>query len=106
MSDNVLELTQATFDEQVAGGVTLVDFWAPWCGPCRMVAPIVERVAEKTAGRAKVGKLNVDEARDTAAKFDVKQIPTLIVFKDGNAVQQMTGVRQEAELIAAIEDAL
>lgn len=105
-SENVLELTDGDFEQTVAGGVTLVDFWAPWCGPCRVQGPIVARVADKVGTTAKVAKLNVDHNREAAGKYGIRSIPTLIVFKDGAPVQQFVGVQQEAELIAAIEAAL
>lgn len=106
MSDKVLDLTDGSFSETISSGVTLVDFWAPWCGPCRAQGPIVEQVAEKLEGRAKVAKLNVDEAGNSAAEYGVRSIPTLIIFKDGEVAEQFVGVQQEDQLIAAIEKAL
>ena len=82
-SGSVLELTDATFGPQTAQGVVLVDFWAPWCGPCRMQGPLVETVAGRLGKTAKVAKVNVDQASQTAQKFGVQSIPTLIVLKDG-----------------------
>ena len=79
-SENIIELTDANFEEEVIkdSGAVLVDFWAPWCGPCRMVGPIVEEIAGEYAGKIKVGKLNTDEAPQTAANFGIRSIPTLI----------------------------
>lgn len=103
---NVHELDDSTFPETIEQGVTLVDFWAPWCAPCTMQGPIVESVAEKIGDKAKVAKVNVDEARRAAGELGIRAIPTVILFKDGKPVQQFVGVTQEAPLIAAIEEAL
>ena len=106
MAGKAIDLTDGNFAETIGSGVTLVDFWAPWCGPCMMQGPIVEQVAEKVDGRAKVAKLNVDEGRQVAGQYGVRSIPTLIVFKDGEAVQQFVGVQSEAQLVSAIEQVL
>ena len=98
-----LEITDANFDETIKSGVTLVDFWAPWCGPCQMQGPIVDKIAEEYEGRAVVGKLNVDDNADTAANFGVMSIPTLILFKDGEKVEQFTGVQSEDKLKTALD---
>ena len=97
------EITDADFDETVKTGVTLVDFWASWCGPCQMQGPIVDRLAAAYEGKAKVCKLNVDDNAETAARFDVMSIPTLIIFKDGKKVQQFVGVQSEGKLKAALD---
>ena len=101
-----LEITDATFDETIKSGVTLVDFWAPWCGPCQMQGPIVEKIAEAYGDKATVGKMNVDDNPETAAKFGVMSIPTIIIFKDGEKVKQFVGVQSEAKLKAAIDEQL
>ncbi|MGE5483922.1 MAG: thioredoxin [Ignavibacteriales bacterium] len=103
--DNVVKLTDANFGEQVLNstGAVLVDFWAPWCGPCRMVAPVVEAVATEYTGRLKVGKLNVDENSSTASSFGVMSIPTLILFKDGKQVDRVVGFIQKNELKEKID---
>ena len=101
-----LEITDANFDATIEAGVTLVDFWAPWCGPCQMQGPIIDTIAEEYDGRATVGKLNVDDNADTAAKFGVMSIPTLILFKDGGKVEQFTGVQSEDKLKAALDGQL
>ena len=97
------EITDANFAESAASGVALVDFWAPWCGPCRMQGPIIEKVAEKYSGRAVVGKLEVDGNPKTAAKFSVMSIPTLILLKDGEEVQRFVGGQSEDVLSEAID---
>jgi thioredoxin 1 len=101
----VVELNDMTFAAQTAQGVVLVDFWAPWCGPCRMQGPIVEKTAEQLGDAAKVAKVNVDQAPQTAQKFGISSIPTLIVFKNGKSVKQFVGVTQADDLVAAIKAA-
>ena len=97
-----LTITDENFDETIKEGVVLVDFWAPWCPPCRTQGPIVERVAAAFKGKAKVGKLNVDDNKKTAARFGVRSIPTLIVFNGGEKVEQFVGVQSEEKLRAAL----
>lgn len=107
MSQHLLTLTTENFDATLAEGVTLVDFWAPWCGPCQMLTPILEnQVAPAMAGRAKIGKVNVDEARDLAVKFAIKSIPAILIFKNGQLVQQMVGLQSADVLIKALEKSL
>ena len=91
-SANVVEITDANFSE-VTGqpGLSMVDFWAVWCGPCRMVAPIVEQLADEYAGQVTVGKLDVDNNQRSAAQFNVRSIPTILFFKDGKVVDQVIG---------------
>ena len=104
MSAGILELNESNFAAETQTGIVLVDFWAPWCGPCRMQGPILEQVVGKVAG-AKIAKLNVDEAPAIAAQFGVQSIPTLLVLKNGRTVQQFVGVQQAPTLIAALEAA-
>ena len=107
MSDKkVKNLSDTDFDTTIAEGVTLVDFWAPWCGPCRMQVPILEELAESVDGQTKIAKLNVDEAEGVAGRFGVQAIPTLLLFKDGNEVQRFIGVQSKETLIDAISSAL
>jgi thioredoxin 1 len=102
------ELTGADFDAEVLQSdiPVLVDFWAPWCGPCRMMGPILDAVAEKYDGRVKVGKVNVDEAGDLAGKYGVRSIPTLIIFKGGEQADMVVGAVPEAELSQRLDRAL
>ena len=99
MSDSVKELTTGNFNETIASGTVLVDFWAPWCGPCKMQTPILEKVAPQVEGKAVIAKVNVDEHAPLAAQFGVRSIPTLILFKDGEKVRDFIGVQQEAALL-------
>ncbi|NLO74532.1 MAG: thioredoxin [candidate division WS1 bacterium] len=103
-----LEVTDQTFDQEVlqAGVPVLVDFWAPWCGPCRMAAPIVHEVAEKYEGKAKVVKVNVDECPETASKYGIRSIPSLFLFKGGQLVDQAIGVQSAAQIAAMIDATL
>jgi len=104
-----MDLTDANWNTEVVASETpvLVDFWAPWCGPCRLQGPIVEEVAAVMKGKAvKVAKLNVDENGETAQKYGVMSIPTIMIFKKGQVAQQMVGVQQKDKLIAALEAAM
>ena len=83
----------------------LVDFYADWCGPCKMMAPVIEELAEELQGKAKVGKINVDESTDTATQYDVMSIPTIIIFKNGKEVKRFIGVRDKQELLNEVVNA-
>ncbi|HFB83799.1 thioredoxin [Thermosulfuriphilus ammonigenes] len=108
MGDKVVQVTDATFEQEVINSETpvLVDFWAAWCGPCRAIAPIIDELAEEYAGKLKVAKLNVDESPVTPGKFGIRAIPTLIIFKDGQVAQQITGAVAKATIEAAIRKVL
>ena len=101
--ENVKELTDATFDEAIAQGTVLVDFWAPWCGPCRIQGPIIEEVAGRADAGVTVAKVNVDESPSVAARFGVRSIPTLILFKDGKSERQFVGVQSAEVLMEALQ---
>ena len=104
-NDNVIVVNDDNFDEVVLQSDTpvLVDFWAAWCGPCKMVGPIVEELADDFAGKAKVCKLNVDEAGRTAQSYEVMSIPTLILFKDGEEKDRVVGFRPKSDLARLLE---
>ena len=103
-----VELSEQGFEEQVlnAPGPVLVDFWAPWCAPCRHLAPIVEELAGEYEGRVSFAKVNTDESPNIAARYGIFSIPTLIVFKDGQPVKQMVGLRPKRELKTSLDEAL
>ena len=86
-----IEVTASNIEDTIKEGVALVDFWAPWCGPCRMIAPVIEELAEDFDGKAKICKVNTDEEQDIAIKYGIRSIPTIILFKDGVVVEQMVG---------------
>lgn len=108
MAGNVTELTDATFDEVVHNSdvPVLVDFWAPWCGPCKMMAPILEEISNDYADKAKICKLNTDDARDSAMEFGISAIPTVILFKGGQVQKKWVGLTSKKDLTAAIEELL
>ena len=108
MAGSVIELTDATFDKTVHDSdvPVLVDFWAPWCGPCKMIAPIVQEIAKDYAGKAKICKLNTDDARDSAMEFGISAIPTLILFKDGQMQKKWVGLTSKKILVEAIDELL
>jgi thioredoxin 1 len=108
MAASISTLSAATFDEVIGSSSepVLVDFWAEWCGPCKMIAPILQEIAEEQAGKIKIAKLNVDEAPDVAMKYQVMSIPTLIVFKDGEQAVKLVGARGKAQLLESLADFL
>ena len=108
VSEYVKEFTEANFDDEVLNSSqpVVVDFWAEWCMPCLMVAPIIEQLAQEYDGKVKFGKLNVDENRSIAIRFSIQAIPTLLIFKDGQLVQKFVGLRSKADLKREIDSLL
>ncbi len=98
-----VELNNSNFESTINEGVTLVDFWAPWCGPCKMIAPVIEELAEDFDGKATIAKVNTDEEQDIAIKFGIRSIPTLLFFKDGKVVDQMIGAAGKAVIADKID---
>ena len=107
-SDNVLELTDGNFEAEVVNSdvPVLVDFWAEWCMPCKMIAPIVEELASEFVGKLKFGKVDTDSNRDISLKFNISSIPTLILFKDGEVIKKFVGLQQKVDLKSALDEAV
>ena len=105
MSENILHVTDATFDDAVlkADGPVLVDYWADWCGPCKMIAPILDAISEEYSGRITIAKLNIDENPATPPKYGIRGIPTLMLFKDGNVEATKVGAVSKSQLTAFID---
>jgi thioredoxin 1 len=105
MSDKVQDVTDQNFEEEVLNSSqpVLVDFWAQWCAPCRMLAPTIDQIAEEFSGRAKVVKLNVDDNMGTSSKYNIRGIPTLLLFKDGEIKDQVVGSASGANISRMIE---
>lgn len=99
---NLMEFTDDNFADETRNDLVLVDFWAPWCMPCRMVGPIVEDLAKEYAGKVKVGKLNVDDHQRVAQEFRVMSIPTVILFKDGQAIEMMIGAQPKSAYVTRL----
>ena len=108
MSEKIVTLSDATFDEHVKGSdvPVLVDFWAEWCGPCKMISPVLEEIAEEQAGKIQIGKLNIDDNLDVTRRFDVMSIPTLILFKDGEPQVRLIGAKPKGQLLQEIAEYL
>jgi thioredoxin 1 len=102
------EVNNAAFKAEVLAATTpvLVDFWAPWCGPCRMVSPIVEEIAKDYEGKLKVVKINVDDSQELAAQYGIMSIPTLCLFKNGECIERLIGLRQKKEIAAIVDQVL
>ncbi|HEX2119301.1 MAG TPA: thioredoxin [Acidimicrobiales bacterium] len=108
MAGNLLELTNETFDEEVGSSELplIVDFWAEWCGPCRMVAPVLEQIANENSGKIRLAKLNVDDAPAVAQRFGIMSIPTLMVFQDGVAKKRIVGAKGKGQLLEDLSEFL
>ena len=108
MSENMSTLTDATFDEEIASSdePILVDFWAEWCGPCKMIAPVLDEIAGENQGKIKIAKLNVDDNPDIARRFEVMSIPTLLVFRDGEVAKRIVGAKPKGALLEELADFL
>ena len=108
MTENILEITDDNFEDTVLNSDTpiVVDFWAEWCGPCKMIAPTLEQLADEYVGTFKVGKLNVDDNRETAMKYGIRSIPTLLVIKEGDVAEQIIGAHPKDTLKDKILSAL
>jgi len=107
-SEKIVNLSMDNFEDEVKNSPVpvLVDFWAAWCGPCRMIAPIVDQLADEFDGKVKVAKLNVDENRELAAQFKVMSIPSLLLFRNGEVVNQMVGARPKGELVKMLQSTI
>ena len=108
MAGNAVEFTDANFEQEVLKSElpVLVDFWAPWCGPCRMIAPSIEALSTEYAGKVKIGKLNSDDNPDVSAKFGIRSIPTLLIFKKGEVVNQLVGALPKEKIAEQLNRAL
>ena len=108
VSEYVKEITEANFEDEVIKSPqpVVIDLWAEWCMPCRMIAPIIEELAQEYDGKVKFGKLNVDENRNIAIRYSIQAIPTLLIFKDGQLVQKFVGLRSKADLKREIDSLL
>ena len=106
MAEGITTLTDATFDEEIAaaGEPVVVDFWAEWCGPCKMIAPVLEEIAAEHAGKVRIAKLNIDDNPAAARRFDVMSIPTLIVFKDGQPAKRLVGAKPKGALLEELSE--
>ena len=103
-SKKIVTLTKTNFDHQTKNGIVLVDFWASWCMPCKMLAPVINEVAEEVDGTAKIGKLNIEEQKELASRFSVRSIPTLILFKKGKEVKRFVGVKTKGFYLKQIQE--
>jgi thioredoxin 1 len=108
MAGKIIEISDSTFEQEVLQSdvPVLVDFWAPWCGPCRAIAPVVDELANEYADKLKVAKCNVDDNPKTPSRYGIRAIPTLIIFKSGNVSEQITGAVAKSQIAAAVDKAM
>jgi len=104
VSENLIILRNATFKKQIKSGVTLIDFWAPWCMPCKVLGPIVSEVADELKNEAAICKLNIDENKKTAAELGIRSIPTMVIFKNGKIVNKLVGIKTKAAIVKAVKE--
>jgi thioredoxin 1 len=106
MSEKILDLKESTFQDAISTGdaPVVVDFWAPWCGPCKAIAPILEEIAQEQGDKVKICKVNVDEESAIAGKYNIRAIPTLLIFKDGKMVEQVVGLSSKDDLVSKLEN--
>ena len=102
MAGKVVELNDTNFEDQIKEGIVLVDFWAPWCGPCRAQNPVINKIAEEFSNKAKICKINVDDHKKAAIQMKIKNIPNIIIFKDGVALMQIIGAKPKHQIIKAL----
>jgi thioredoxin 1 len=104
-SNHIIKLTQDNFEKEVLKSITpvLVDFWAEWCGPCKMIAPILDELADEYAGKVSIGKVDIDDQQKLASEYGVRAIPTLLLFHDGQVAEQIVGLRSKRDLKASFE---
>jgi thioredoxin 1 len=103
---SIVKITDDTFKNVISDGLVLVDFWAPWCGPCKMIAPVLEEISEEMGDQVKIAKLNVDDNQVTTAEYGVMSIPTLLLFKDGEVVEKVIGFQPKENLVEVLSNHL
>jgi thioredoxin 1 len=103
---SIVNITDESFKNEISNGVVLVDFWAPWCGPCKMIAPVLEEINEEMADQVKIAKLNVDDNQVTTAEYGVMSIPTLLLFKNGEVVEKVIGFQPKENLVEVLSNHL